>query len=48
MGEKVCIYCGELFRVKNGRAYCSKCAKKLPLVRELRKIGRKIKAGANK
>ena len=44
--KKICPYCGKLH---NGNGYtCEVCAKKLPLVRELLAIGRKIKAGAKK
>ena len=45
----VCRYCGDKFKGKTETAdMCHKCYSKLPLVRELCAIGRKIKAGTKK
>jgi hypothetical protein len=42
--EKICMYCDRKFK---GTSYmCGKCKSRLPLVRELIAIGKKIKAGA--
>jgi tRNA(Ile2) C34 agmatinyltransferase TiaS len=46
MEKRVCKYCGKT--AKGNGFTCEVCAKKLPLVRELVAIGRKIKAGAKK